>query len=223
LAKSGSGVEPGSGVVARGPALVESKLSYRATAREAFPMPASAQTTQILIDLSKGKPSAASRLMPLVYEELRALAARYMERERPGHTLQATALVNEAYLKLIDQSRVDWKGRAHFFAVAAETIRRILVDHARQHLAAKRGGSARRMTLSDATGPPEADPIDLLDLDEGLDQLGELNERHRRAVELRFFGGLSVDETAHVLEVSPQTVGSDWRMARAWLRQHLDR
>ena len=186
-------------------------------------MPVSAQTTQILIDLSKGEPSAASRLMPLVYDELRSLAARYMAQERPGHTLQATALVNDAYLKLIDQSRVDWKGRAHFFAVAAETIRRILVDHARQHLAAKRGGSARRMTLSDATGPPEAHPIDLLDLDEALDQLGELNERHRKVVELRFFGGLSVDEAAHVLEVSPQTVGSDWRMARAWLRQHLDR
>ena len=119
-------------------------------------MPISTQTTQILIDLSKGEPSAASRLMPLVYDELRSLAARYMEQERPGHTLQATALVNDAYLKLIDQSRVDWKGRAHFFAVAAETIRRILVDHARGHLAAKRGGSARRMTLSDATGPPDA-------------------------------------------------------------------
>ncbi len=186
-------------------------------------MPASAQTTQILIDLSKGQPSAASRLMPLVYDELRALAARYMAQERAGHTLQATALVNEAYLKLIDQSRIDWKGRAHFFAVAAETIRRILVDHARQHLAAKRGGSARRLTLSDATGPPEADPLDLLDLDEALDRLGELNERHGKVVELRFFGGLSVDETAHVLEVSPQTVGADWRMARAWMRQRLNR
>jgi RNA polymerase sigma factor (TIGR02999 family) len=186
-------------------------------------MGVSAQTTQILIDLSKGEPSAASRLIPLVYDELRALAARYMEQERPNHTLQATAVVHEAYLKLIDQSRVDWKNRAHFFAVAAEMIRRVLVDHARKHLAAKRGGSAQRIALSDAMGLPDATEIDLVDLDEALERLGELNERHRRVVELRFFGGLSAVETAHVLEVSPQTVRSDWRMARAWLQQHLNR
>ena len=186
-------------------------------------MAVSAQTTQILIDLSNGEPSAADRLLPLVYDELRALAEQYMEQERADHTLQATGLVHEAYLKLIDQSRVDWKNRAHFFAVAAEMIRRVLVDHARGHLAAKRGGAAQRITLSDATDSPEADPIDLLDLNEALDELGVLNERHRRVVELRFFGGLSVEESAHVLEVSPQTVRLDWRMARGWLRQRLER
>ncbi len=186
-------------------------------------MAVSAQTTQILIDLSNGEPSAAGRLLPLIYDELRALAGRYMEQERADHTLQATGLVHEAYLKLIDQSRVDWKNRAHFFAVAAEMIRRVLVDHARGHLSAKRGGGVGRITLSDATGAPEADPIDLLDLDEALDELGALNERHRRVIELRFFGGLSVDESAHVLEVSPQTVRLDWRMARGWLRQRLER
>lgn len=186
-------------------------------------MAVSAQTTQILIDLSNGEPSAAGRLLPLIYDELRALAGRYMEQERADHTLQATALVHEAYLKLIDQSRVDWKNRAHFFAVAAEMIRRVLVDHARGHLAAKRGGTAQRITLSDATGSPEENPIELLDLNEALDELGTLNERHRRVIELRFFGGLSVEESAHVLEVSPQTVRLDWRMARAWLRQRLER
>ena len=186
-------------------------------------MPVSAQTTQILIDLSRGERSAASRLMPLIYDELRGLAARYMQRERPNHTLQPTALVHEAYLRLIDQSRVDWKGRAHFFAVAAEMIRRVLVDHARQHLAAKRGGSAQKIILGEPMGAPDAHEIELLDLDEALDRLGELNERHRKVIELRFFGGLSVDETAEVLEVSPQTVRSDWRMARAWLRERLDR
>jgi RNA polymerase sigma factor (TIGR02999 family) len=185
--------------------------------------PISTETTQILLDLSKGKRSAASRLIPLVYDELRALAGRYMQLERPGHTLDPTAVVHEAYLKLIDQSRVDWKNRAHFFAVAAEVIRRVLVDHARQHLAAKRGGSAHKITLNNAMGSPEATEIDFLDLNEALDRLGELNERHRKVVELRFFGGLSVGETAQILEVSPQTVRSDWRMARAWLRQRLDR
>ncbi len=186
-------------------------------------MAVTAQTTQILIDLSNGEPSAAGRLLPLIYDELRALAGRYMEQERADHTLQATGLVHEAYLKLIDQSRVDWKSRAHFLAVAAEMIRRVLVDHARGHLSAKRGGAAQRITLSDVTDSPEADPIDLLDLNEALDELGALNERHRRVIELRFFGGLSVEESAHVLEVSPQTVRLDWRMARGWLRQRLER
>ncbi len=186
-------------------------------------MAVSAQTTQILIDLSTGEPSAADRLLPLIYDELRALAGRFMEKERADHTLQATGLVHEAYLKLIDQSRVDWKNRAHFFAVAAEMIRRVLVDHARGHLSAKRGGAAQRITLSDAADSPEAAPIDFLDLNEALDELGALNERHRKVIELRFFGGLSVDEAAHVLEVSPQTVRLDWRMARGWLRQRLER
>ena len=186
-------------------------------------MPVSEQTTQILVDLGNGDRSAAKRLMPLVYDELRGLAQRYMQQERADHTLQATAIVHEAYLRLIDQSRVDWKGRAHFFAVAAEMIRRVLVDHARAHDAAKRGGGARKVSLTDSVGATEGPDIDLLSLDAALDELGRLNERHRKVVELRFFGGLNIDETAQVLEVSPQTVRSDWRIARAWLRQRLDR
>ncbi len=186
-------------------------------------MPVSEQTTQILVDLGNGDRSAAKRLMPLVYDELRGLAARYMQQERAEHTLQATAIVHEAYLRLIDQSRVDWKGRAHFFAVAAEMIRRVLVDHARAHDAAKRGGGARKVSLTDSAGAPEGPDIELLCLDAALDELGRLKERHRKVVELRFFGGLNIEETAQVLEVSPQTVRSDWRLARAWLRQHLDR
>jgi RNA polymerase sigma factor (TIGR02999 family) len=179
-----------------------------------------ANTTQILVDLGNGDRAAAKRLMPLVYDELRGLAQRYMELERPDHTLQATALVHEAYVRLIDQSRVSWQGRAHFFSVAAEMIRRVLVDHARRHHAAKRGGGARKISLTDSVGASGGPDIELLSLDAALERL---NERHRRVVELRFFGGLSVDETAHVLEVSPQMVRSDWRMARAWLRQRLDR
>jgi RNA polymerase sigma factor (TIGR02999 family) len=182
-----------------------------------------ADTTQILVDLGHGDRAAAKRLMPLVYDELRGLARRYMELERPDHTLQPTALVHEAYLRLIDQSRVDWKGRSHFLAVAAEMIRRVLVDHARHHHAAKRGGTAGKVSLTDSVGASEDPDIDLMALDEVLEELGRLNERHGTVVELRFFGGLSVDETAHVLEVSPQTVRSDWRMARAWLRQRLGR
>jgi RNA polymerase sigma-70 factor (ECF subfamily) len=184
-------------------------------------MPISAHTTQILVDLGKGDRAAAKRLMPLVYDELRSLAERYMQQERSDHTLQATALVNEAYIRLIDQSRVDWKNRAHFFSVAAEMIRRILVDHARQHHAAKRGGVARKVSLVDSVGALKNSDIDLMALDEVLKELGRLNERHAKLVELRFFGGLSVEETAHVLEVSPRTVRSDWRMARAWLQRRL--
>ncbi len=186
-------------------------------------MAQAADTTQILIDLGNGDRSAANRLMPLVYDELRGLAARYMQREPPGHTLQTTALVHEAYLRLIDQSRVDWKGRAHFCAVAGEMIRRILIDHARHRRAAKRGGLAHRVMLTDSIGASEEEQVDLLALDEALNELSALNERHSKIVELRFFGGLSIDETAHILDVSPQTVRSDWRMVRAWLRQFLDR
>ncbi len=185
-------------------------------------MESTAQTTQILIDLGNGDGSAADRLMPLVYEELRALAEWHMKQERSDHTLQATALVHEAYIRLVDQARVDWKGRAHFMAVAAQVIRRILVDHAREHRAAKRGGQAQKVSLTDAI-ESEVAPVDLLALEESLDRLGQLNERHQKVVELRFFGGLSVKETAHVLGVSPQTVKADWHMARAWLRQRLAR
>ena len=186
-------------------------------------MPTSAQTTQILTDLANGDRSAADRLMPLVYDELHALAERYMRRERPGHTLQPTALTHEAYFRLIDQSRVDWKSRAHFFGVAAEMIRRILVDHARKRAAAKRGGGAGKVEASEAADPSQESPVDLLALDEALQELRQLNERQSEVVDLRFFGGLSVEETAHVLGVSPRTVKGDWHVARAWLRNHMER
>jgi RNA polymerase sigma factor (TIGR02999 family) len=136
--------------------------------------------------------------------------------------LQATAVVHEAYMRLIDQSRVDWKSRAHFFAVAAEMIRRVLVDYARRRGAAKRGGRVHQVALTDAAGADDPEHVDLLDLDDALQELERLNDRHRRVVELRFFGGLSVEETAHVLDVSPQTVRADWRMARAWLKHRLN-
>ena len=180
-------------------------------------------TTQILVDLGNGDRSAASRLMPLVYDELRGLAARYVQHERPDLTLQATDLVHEAYLRLIDQSRVDWQNRAHFFAVGAEMIRRILVDHARRHRAAKRGGGAAKVTLTDSIAVSDDPDIDLVALDQALEELAKLNERHGKVVELRFFGRLSIDESAHVLGISTHTVRSDWRMARAWLRKRLER
>ncbi len=186
-------------------------------------MATSAETTRILTELSDGDRSAANRLMPLVYDELHALAEGFMHMERPGHTLQATALVHEAYLRLVDQSRVDWKSRAHFFAVAAEMIRRILVDHARKHAAAKRGGGAGKVDASEAVDPAQESPVDLLALDEALQELRRLNQRQGRIVELRFFGSLSVEETAHVLGVSPRTVKGDWHLARAWLRNHMER
>jgi RNA polymerase sigma factor (TIGR02999 family) len=181
-------------------------------------------TTQLVLDLAAGDARAADRLMPLVYEEIRALAAAYMRRERPDHTLQPTALAHEAFARLVDQTRIDWKGRAHFLGVAAQVMRRILVDHARQRLAVKRGGDRRRVTLSTiGDGGEPGRELDLLALDEAMETLGQLNPRHRQVVELRFFGGLDTEAIALVLDVTPQTVRSDWRMARAWLRQRLEK
>jgi RNA polymerase sigma factor (TIGR02999 family) len=144
-----------------------------------------------------------------------------MAQERPEHILQPTALVNEAFVRLIDQTKIDWQSRAHFFAVAAEVMRHVLVDYARQYLAAKRGGRAKKLTLTGALEPSEDAEVDLLDLDEALTELGRLNERQKQVIDLRFFGGLTADETAHVLGVSRQTVTLDWRAARAWLRNRL--
>jgi len=158
--------------------------------------------------------------MPLVYEELRALAESYLKRERPGHTLQATALVHEAYMRLVKQEDVDWQNRAHFFAVAAQAIRRILVDHARGHQSAKRGGDRKRVQLEQDLALSEPD-FDLLALDEALQELAGLNERQARIVELRFFGGLSLKEVAEYLGFSSRTIDGDWHMARAWLRGKL--
>ncbi len=167
---------------------------------------------------------SAEELLPLVYERLRSLARRMIARERPGHTLQPTALVHEAYLKLVDQSRVDWRGRTHFFAVGARAMRRLLVDHARGRHRAKRGGGWARVTLAEGIpsfGEGGLDADQLLDLDEALTRLAVLDAREAEVVELRFFGGLTVPEVAHLLGVSQRTVEGDWTHARAWLRREL--
>lgn len=183
----------------------------------------SAEITQLLAHLKDGDEAAASKLMPLVYDELRALAARHLRSERVNHTLQPTALVHEAYLKLIDQTRVNWQGRTHFFAVGAQIIRRILVDHARQRKRRKRGGGAARVTLDDAVALAPQRDEEILALDEALEKLAKLDARQAQVVELRFFGGLSVKEVAEQLKVSTRTVEGDWTMARAWLLRELTR
>lgn len=176
----------------------------------------------LLAQLATGDGSAVDRLTPLVYDELRRLAQHCLQRETPGHTLQATALVHEAYLRLAGQRGAAWQNQAQFFAVAATMIRRILVDHARARVAAKRGGPGRRLTLQESVAlDAGADPIDLLDLHDAMTELHALNERRARVVELRFFGGLDVEHTAYVLGVSPRTVKDDWRFARAWLGSRL--
>jgi len=170
--------------------------------------------------------ASAEDLLPHVYDELRMLARRYLSRERPGHTLQPTALVHEAYIKLVDQSKVDWQGRTHFFAVGAKVMRHLLIDHARGKGRAKRGGGRQRVTLADGMTPfggRELDAEDLLALNEGLDRLAELDARQAKVVELRFFGGLTVPEVALILEVSQRTVEGDWAHARAWLKRELSR
>ncbi len=183
--------------------------------------PAALQVTQLLRAWSAGDQAALEQLMPLVYDELRALAKRYMSRERPDHLLQTTALVNEAYLRLIDVHEVQWQSRAHFFALAAQLMRRILVDFARARNFAKRGGAAVRVSLSAAAELPQQQDADLLALDEALTRLAVVDERASRVVELRFFTGLSVEETATVLQVSPETVMRDWKASKAWLLHEL--
>ena len=180
------------------------------------------EVTQILGELCDGDSSAADRLLPVVYDELRMLARSFLRRERADHTLQPTALVHEAYLKLIDQASTDWKGKQHFMAIAAQAIRRILVDHARAHRAAKRGGGDwRRITLQGVPNLTQHDDLDFERLDAVLSELAQLNERQAKVVELRFFGGMSVEETAELLDVSERTVKGDWRFARAWLQNQL--
>lgn len=179
--------------------------------------------TQLLIDWSKGDQAALDKLMPLVYNELRRLATNYLRRERAGHTLQPTALVNEAYLKLVDQRNAKWQNRAQFFGISAQLMRRILVDHARQRQAAKRGGSQQqRLSITSAEALAQKPEIDLLALNEALDQLSAMDPQQSRIVELKFFGGLSIEETAEVLGVGHATVERDWKMARAWLRRQLE-
>lgn len=168
-----------------------------------------------------GNREALDKLMPIVYDELRRQAARYMKHERQGHTLQTTALVHEAYVRLIDQAGVRWQNRAHFYGIAAEMMRRILVDHARKRNAAKRGGDAVKVTLNDAQQPSGEQNLDLIAVDEALTKLAALNKQQARVVELRFFGGLNVEETAEVLDISDRTVKRDWSVAKAWIRREL--
>ena len=178
------------------------------------------EVTELLMAWSNGDSAALERLTPLVYQELRRLARHYMAQERPGHTLQATALVNEAYLRMIEINRMRWQNRAHFFAVSAQMMRRILVEFARRRHRHKRGGEAQRVTLDDAL-PVSATGTDFVALDDALTALSAMDLRLSQVVELRFFGGLTVGETAEVLKVSPETVMRDWKTARVWLLREL--
>lgn len=179
------------------------------------------EVTRLLVNWSNGDAQALDQLTPLVYAELRRLAGRYLRRERPDHTLQSTALVHEAYMRLIDQRSVHWQNRAHFFGVAAQLIRRILVDHARAHHAAKRGAHAPKLSLDEALAVPGGRDLDLLSLDDALEGLAKLDPQQSRIVELRFFAGLSIEETAEVVGVSPATVKREWSSAKAWLYREL--
>jgi RNA polymerase sigma factor (TIGR02999 family) len=189
------------------------------------PAPGSpSDVTALLLAWRGGDHSVGEQLLPAIYAELHRQAERAMRREASEHTLQPTALVHEAYLRLIDQSRVEWRNRSHFFGVAAQVMRRILVDHARGRLAAKRGGDVQRLTLSDAEAPASADDgVDVLALHEALESLAKLDPRQARIVELRYFTGLTIEETAEALEMSPATVKREWSVARAWLRRELAR
>ena len=181
------------------------------------------QVTKLLVDWSNGDQQALEHLTPLVYGELRRLASRYLRKERADHTLQSTALVHEAYLCLIDQKNVRWQNRAHFFGVAAQMIRRILVDHARGKHAAKRGAAAPKLSLDEAIAVPERRDFDLVALDDALNGLAKIDPQQARIVELRFFTGLTVEETAEVLSISPATVKRDWVTAKAWLFRDISR
>lgn len=181
----------------------------------------SPDVTQILKDWSDGNDDAPARLMPLVYEELRRLARDYLRRERGDHTLQATALVHEAYLRMVDEKSVTWQNRAHFYGIAARLMRRILVDHARAHNAAKRGGLEQKFTLDEARDLPQADATDLVALDGALENLAKTYPRKSEVVELKFFGGLEANEIAEVLQVSQKTVLRDWSFAKLWLCREL--
>jgi RNA polymerase sigma factor (TIGR02999 family) len=177
--------------------------------------------TELLVGYGRGDKEALDQLMPIVYDELRRQAARYLRREQPGHTLQTTALIHEAYVRLVDQRNVQWQNRAHFFGIAAQLMRRILVDHARTKKRVKRGGSDVRVSLDDATVAVKGQDLDVVALDEALDRLAQIDEQQSRVVELRFFSGLTVEETAEVMHISKATVKRDWSMAKAWLHREL--
>lgn len=185
-------------------------------------MTAQAEVTGLLLQWAEGDPDALRRLFPLVYGEVRRMAARQLDRERVDHTLNPTALVHELYLRLIDQRRTDWKNRAQFFGIAAQIMRRVLVDYARRRLARKRGGDMVRLSLDTVPDTPdEPGIVDILGLDEALSRLSEHDPDMQRVVELRFFAGLTVEDTAHVLGRSPRTVKREWQLAKAWLYREL--
>ncbi|MDX2040458.1 MAG: sigma-70 family RNA polymerase sigma factor [Acidobacteriota bacterium] len=183
--------------------------------------PTSANVTQLLIDWRGGNNDALNQLMPLVYDELRGLAKRYLRRESASHTLQTNALVNEAYLRLVNQQNVDWQNRAHFFAIAAQVMRHLLVDHARSKQYAKRGGGAQQITLDEGLAISDGNQIELLSLHQALERLEQIDDRKSKIVELRYFGGLSTEETAEVLGVSEITIKREWAKAKAWLFREL--
>ena len=183
------------------------------------PMPQ--EVSQLLRAWGDGDQTALDRLMPLVYDELRRMARRYMDRQPSGHTLQTTALIHEAYLRLVNQQEVQWQNRAHFFGVAAKAMRSILVDYARTRQAVKRGGDTRRLSLDEAAIVSAERTDELVALDDALQSLATFDQRKCQVVEMRYFGGLTVEETAEVLQVSPETVARDWRLARTWLLREL--
>jgi RNA polymerase sigma-70 factor (ECF subfamily) len=186
-------------------------------------IPSQQDVTRLLVRLTDGDRGVLDELLPVVYGELRKLASSYLRRERVGHTLQPTALVHEAYMRLVDQTQVQWQNRAHFFGVAAQMMRRILVDHARAHEAEKRGGEFQKLSLDENIDVSGERDVNLVALDDALNLLAEIDPQKMKVVELRFFGGLSVEETAEVLGVSAPTVKRQWRMAKAWLYGQVKR
>jgi RNA polymerase sigma factor (TIGR02999 family) len=199
------------------------KAAAKLLPEEPMPPDPTPSVTVLLREWRGGDRTALDRLMRLVYDELRRLAKSYLRREREGHTLQSTALVNEAYLRLVEQAGADWQSRAHFFGVAAQLMRQILVDHARERRAAKRGGGEERLALDEAMEVPHRRPVDLLALDDALNDLAKFDPRQAHIVELRYFGGLEIDETAEVLGISASTVKREWNLAKAWLYGQLNR
>ena len=183
--------------------------------------PSIQHVTRLLRAWGQGEDAALEELLPLVHQELRRLARRYMFGERPGHTLQTTALVNEAYLRLVNSRQVNWQNRVHFFAISAQLMRRILVDYARARGSQKRGGGVPKVTLDEELMAPQEKGHDLVALDDALKALAHIDPRKCKVIELRFFGGLSVDETAEVLKISPDTILRDWRLAKAWLAREM--
>lgn len=185
--------------------------------------PSLQDVTGLLLEWQQGDHDALDKLTPLVYDELRRIAHRYMQQERGGHTLQTTALVHEAYVRLVGGQKIEWQNRAHFYGVVAQVMRHVLIDHARRLQYIKHGGDAQRISLEDVAVMPHARAAELLALDEALDELARLDPRKARVVELRYFGGLSIEETADVLDISAMTVRRDWRAAKAWLYRALNK